>query len=417
MRDQRERFELSGDRYAEILAPDVHAQYIKDFPGTEGSRLFRINPCGTIVYEGLKCIDKEVYDFKFRSDDVLVMSYPKCGSTWTQEIIWTMMYNPNLDHPDPNEPLLSRSPVIESDMSIILELKEKGVDHFVDGPMFSHFRRRCPKLDSNRGIHLQMADSYEDRRILKTHLPFSCYRKGLIEKCKVILCVRHPKDVVLSYQHHCKLLANHKFNGTQDTFINYFVKGLLIWGSQANLLKEAFEYKDHHNLHIMFYEDMKKDIDGELHKLNKFLELNLDSQQLKNVQKQTAFKKMQEADPYKMMSCKIADQEVAERDGPFIRQGEAGAWKGKLTPEQEKILDDYIVKNFTHPDLVARYFPKMEVSPVKKEASPKKQEASPKKQEASPKKQEASPTKQEASPTKQEASPTKKEPSPKKKDG
>jgi hypothetical protein len=35
--------------------------------------------------------------------------------------------------------------------------------------------------------------------------------------------------------------------------------------------------------------------------------------------------------------------------------GVSDAWKGKLTAEQEKLLDDYIAESFVDPELRARF--------------------------------------------------------------
>ena len=57
----------------------------------------------------------------------------------------------------------------------------------------------------------------------------------------------------------------------------------MIFGSFGEMLKEAWEKKDHPNMHFVFYEDLKADIDGELKKLNDFIGAGLNEQQLKNV--------------------------------------------------------------------------------------------------------------------------------------
>ena len=54
-------------------------------------------------------------------------------------------------------------------------------------------------------------------------------------------------------------------------------------GLSRNMIIEAWQKKGHPNMHIVFYEDMKENIDGELKKLNEFLETGLSKEQLDNV--------------------------------------------------------------------------------------------------------------------------------------
>ena len=49
------------------------------------------------------------------------------------------------------------------------------------------------------------------------------------------------------------------------------------------MLKEAWRVRDHPNMHYVFYEDLKADIDGELKKINDFIGTELTDQQLQNV--------------------------------------------------------------------------------------------------------------------------------------
>ncbi|KAF2357214.1 Sulfotransferase domain [Trinorchestia longiramus] len=345
---------FSGGRIAEELPAEQQEAYKKDFPGTLG-KIFRIKPCGTIVTEAYKYFDEDIYNFKFRPDDVLVMTYPKCGTTWTQEIIWNMRNNPNLDHPNPHEPLFARSPFLDLDFLMYEVMQKVPFDTFIAEGMLASFKARCPTLHPKKGLSIQVAESQTEPRTLKTHLAFSSFKPGLIDTCKVVFVMRHPKDAVLSYQHHSRLIKSHGFVSTQDVFVKYFVEDLLMSGSYGNIVNEAMKVKSHPNMHLMYYEDMKADIGAELRRLNDFLGTKLTAKQLKNVEEQTSFNNMQKNDPLTTQSANMINEDVAKKDGGFIRNGLTGVWKGKMTQQQEEMMDKYIAQSFHDPEFKARY--------------------------------------------------------------
>lgn len=50
---------------------------------------------------------------QFKTSDVVVMTWPKCGTTWMQEILWTMRNNPDLTCLDSGKPINVRVPFLE----------------------------------------------------------------------------------------------------------------------------------------------------------------------------------------------------------------------------------------------------------------------------------------------------------------
>lgn len=48
--------------------------------------------------------------FQFEDSDVLINTFPKTGTTWVQELVWTMRNNPDLNNPMANIPMFIRSP-------------------------------------------------------------------------------------------------------------------------------------------------------------------------------------------------------------------------------------------------------------------------------------------------------------------
>ena len=67
-----------------------------------------------------KNVGERVYNFKLRPDDVWIITYPKCGTTWSQEMVWQIVNKVNLDMA--KIPLLVRSPFLE--MEALISQKE-----------------------------------------------------------------------------------------------------------------------------------------------------------------------------------------------------------------------------------------------------------------------------------------------------
>merc|ERR1719450_2057027 len=55
-----------------------------------------------------------VYNMEVREDDVWVVTHPKCGTTWTQEIVWNIVNGVQVDRI--KESLVERSPHLNSPM-------------------------------------------------------------------------------------------------------------------------------------------------------------------------------------------------------------------------------------------------------------------------------------------------------------
>ena len=67
--------------------------------------------------------------------------------------------------------------------------------------------------------------------------------------------------------------------GLRD-FAELFMAGEVFHGSYWGHLQQAWCRRDHPNIHIMFYEDMKADLLGELRRLRDFLQVDLSEDQL-----------------------------------------------------------------------------------------------------------------------------------------
>lgn len=293
-------------------------------------------------------------DLKLRPSDVVIMTYPKCGTTWTQEMVWTMLHNPDLNKDLSSKDLYVRSPFFEFD-SLTDALIAKQGGHNPD--MVALLRTFDAKANPDDGMQLQLTRHLPSRRVIKTHLPFSLMPKDMLDTCKVVYVARNPMDQVTSYLHHHRLIRMHDFKGTDAQFVDYFCKGNLMYGDYALHVAEALARKSHPNLTLLTFEDMKKDHLGAVEHLNEFLGAGLNKQQCNNVMDASSFKKMQtksEGDRSQPIDAAVNAQcvngiynaEVFKKAG-FFRKGEVGSYKKDMDGQLSKKLEDWTRENFT----------------------------------------------------------------------
>ncbi|XP_076035149.1 sulfotransferase 1C4-like isoform X2 [Oratosquilla oratoria] len=327
----------------------------KDFQGyTEGMVLLK--PGDWMLPTPYLQFANDIYNFKFRPTDIVVMGYPKCGITWAQEILWTIKNNPNFDHPMAALPVNARSPFLDMDMLLI---SKKMPPPSPDNPMIKALMQLCSKPDFTKGISLQICEANPNPRIIKTHLPFSLLNPKLLETTKVVYMVRNPKDMSISYHHQHRIIKGHGFAGDMDKFVDYLVKDRLLYGMYFKHLKEAWERKDHPNLQMFFYEDLKKDPKGEIKKMDKFIEGGMSDDQIQKIVDYTTFEQMALRDKptgIDETECNaLFDKDVAKKEGGFYRRGDVGDYKNILNADQEAKIDAWTKKNMEGIDLTFKY--------------------------------------------------------------
>ncbi|TOF75727.1 hypothetical protein CGJ15_27025, partial [Vibrio parahaemolyticus] len=77
--------------------------------------MVKLMPDGWLLPAAFTRIADKIYNFKLRPSDVILMGMPKSGTTWLQEVLWTMLNNPDLNNDKADTPTPMRSPQIEFD--------------------------------------------------------------------------------------------------------------------------------------------------------------------------------------------------------------------------------------------------------------------------------------------------------------
>ncbi|KAK8405093.1 hypothetical protein O3P69_001583 [Scylla paramamosain] len=271
------------------------------------------------------------------------MTFPKCGTTWMQEIVWTMLHNPNLDNPKEDETIFLRSPDLSYDM--IFDSKSLGGSPIK--PIAERFKEIHPGKEMDNGVMADILEALGGPRVIKNHFPFPLLPRDILDTIKVVYVARNPKDMTTSFWNFYSSTNVHEFRGDIDSFARLIMNDGMIYCPYWPHVMAAWEKRHHPNLHFVFYEDLISDIMHELRKINEFLGAGLSEEKLEAIKRHISFSSMKSragtlpGNPFK----KEQDKTV------FFRKGIVGDWKNNFSPELQEEMDQWIKKNLTDTDL------------------------------------------------------------------
>nr|XP_028579062.1 amine sulfotransferase-like isoform X2 [Podarcis muralis] len=239
------------------------------------------------VFTSVEYLDS-LEDFEIRDSDVFLVTYPKSGTIWTQNIL-SLIYHEG--HRDGTEKvyLLDRAPWLEYNV--------RNVDYV----------------------------SRPSPRLFASHLPYYLVPKGLRNiRAKVVYVARNPKDVLVSFYHFSKTIAKYEEVEDFGIFMERFLAGKVYGGSWLDHVGGWYSHKDDFNILFLTYEEMKKDLRSCVLKLCNFLGKRLTEKEVDAVVDQATFNKMK-ADPranYEFMPPDLMDHSK----GHFLRKGMEYIW-------------------------------------------------------------------------------------------
>ncbi len=197
---------------------------------------------------------KELKSFRLYPDDVFVVSYPKCGTTWTQQIV-----------------KLIRTKGHQDDTAI---------------------RYSVPWLEKNV-ISLDCSNIIKPRGF-KSHMPYNRFPLGNPPElpCKFIYVARNPKDCATSFYYHTETVF---FPGIdKETYWKKFMEGELEFGDYFDHVLSWWAHKDDCNVLFLKYEDMKKDLASCVSKIASFIEADVSGEIIEQIVAQTTFENMKQ---------------------------------------------------------------------------------------------------------------------------
>ncbi|KAF0288397.1 Sulfotransferase 1C4 [Amphibalanus amphitrite] len=257
---------------------------------------------GHVTEEMLQqCYNKPVQD-----GDIWVVSLPKCGTTWTQEMVWLLAND--LKYETATRPLDDRYNFLE--FSLLHD-----PDHVRN--MFAEAKKLVPEMTLDPAQRL--AVSTQHSRFVKSHLPMSLNPPDLLKKAKVMT-----------------LAEFYEFLTLETPFFPHVL--------------EAWNLRRHPNMCFIFYEDMKKDLRSVITKVAKFLGKTLTDEQMKKLVDHLHIDNMRK-NPNVNNEFLRDVPGLMDPERSFINKGQTGSWKAHLTPEMVQKMDAWIEENLLGTDL------------------------------------------------------------------
>ena len=249
-------------------------------------------------------------DFAFRDDDIVISTYGKSGTTWTQQIVGQLVFGGA-----PDVPVAEISPWVD------LRVPPKEV--------------KLPALAAQT-----------HRRFLKTHLPVDAL--VFSPKAKYIYVGRDGRDVVWSlHNHHAKAneLWYQAINDTPGRVgppiapppasrVEYFREwlerdGHPFWPFWENV-RSWWAIRNLPNVHLVHFAALKADPEGEIRRIAAFLGIPVDEAKFETILKHCSF------DHMKANGAAVAPLGGAVWDGgaaTFVHKGRNGRWRDELPLE------------------------------------------------------------------------------------
>ncbi|XP_064454724.1 sulfotransferase ssu-1-like [Ornithodoros turicata] len=236
--------------------------------------------------------------------DIFVMTYPKCGTTWVQYMLYLLLHD--LEPFRTGRKLGDFVPFIE----------KCGTDNLPDA---------AP-------------------RAIKTHMSFDIFPWSA--KPRYICVARNPKDCCVSLYHHVRGFARyyHYEDGEFDDFFEDFVEGQVDCGDYFDHLLSLWNHRDRPNVLFITYEDLSEDTPSVARRIVEHVRPLLPDSwhpDITTLVSRSSFSAMRAEDPSKWSSSR------PEGMPAFIRRGVVGDWKNYFTAEQSRRMDEKFEKRLS----------------------------------------------------------------------
>ncbi|PIK42152.1 putative sulfotransferase 1C2 [Apostichopus japonicus] len=239
-----------------------------------------------------------VKNFEVREDDVVLATYPKCGTHWMMEVIQLIKTD---GHVDQIERENDRRAIGCIEFTIFPEMKEAIVD---------------------------VVDKKPSPRMYGTHLPATLLPAQIwTKKPKVVYVTRNPKDAANSFYNFMN--ADSKTQDDRigwDEFCSVFMSEKAIFGNWFDHTLSYWSHRDDENVFFITFEEMKKH--------------GRDDKTYAKIEKEHELGELLTKAHGKL---------------PFLKKGIVGGWKARFTVAQSEAMDKVLKERLSGTGLEHHY--------------------------------------------------------------
>ncbi len=271
--------------------------------------------------------------FRPRPDDIVIATYPKCGTTWMQQIVSL---------------LLTRSP------------EPRALPHQA---AWLEMRTIVSHAEA-----LAMLEREPSPRSIKCHMPLDGI--PVFDEVKYIHVARDGRDACMSYHNHCmaftqQALANQDRAGLADEtiarpvprpdpdprrfFLSWINKGVPPdetdgepYLSYFNLERTYWEARHWPNMLLVHYNDLKADLAGEMRRVAAFLGIEIDARLFPSLVAAASFEAMKDAADILLPHAGRIWEGGARR---FLYKGTNHRWREVLEPADVALYEDKLSRS------------------------------------------------------------------------
>ncbi|XP_053689473.1 luciferin sulfotransferase-like [Sabethes cyaneus] len=250
-------------------------------------------------------------------DDVWIVTFPKAGTTWAQEMLWLIDHN------------------LDYKTATAVDLQQRSIFLEVFG-----FVTNIDLPDS-----ITLVEEMPRPRHIKTHLPLALLPRELWTiNPKIVYVARNPKDVTTSFMHHYRHL--HGFKGLKQDFLDGILQDRIIYCPQVKHATEFWRVANHRR-HVLFlhFEDMKRNLSAVLRQVCAFMGKTYSKKQLAHLEEHLSFEKMKNNKSANNQALVIQFSAAIGKNSnqfTFMRKGQIGAYRNELPEDFSTKFDELI---------------------------------------------------------------------------